>query len=128
MFYVEAERRRSAKRGRQCLDPCRICNKAKGDARLAKRYAIADAMKLAGCTDCGHTDPEHPEVFDFDHMPEYTKIASVATLLTKGTLEEFKAEIAKCEVVCANCHRIRTRRLRDRGVFGKDRGPKDAGA
>ena len=35
--------------------------------------------------------------------------SNVAAFLSKGTLDDLRAEIAKCEVVCANCHRIRTK-------------------
>ena len=38
-----------------------------------------------------------------------TKAGNVAAFLSKGTLDDLRAEIAKCEVVCANCHRIRTK-------------------
>lgn len=87
---------------------------------MRPRRALADAAKLAGCTDCGHTDPAHPEVFDFDHPPGAEKVLGVAARMTKGTIEELITEIARCEVVCANCHRIRTR-SREPVTFGRDR-------
>jgi hypothetical protein len=45
---------------------------------------------------------------DFDHLPGTGKRRSIAHLLHYKSLDEVKAEIAKCELVCANCHRIRT--------------------
>lgn len=51
------------------------------------------------------------------------KVAAIATLITKGSWDDFVAEIAKCEVVCANCHRIRTR-AREHNAWGKSRGPR----
>lgn len=123
MFYVEYEKRRAVRRGSRQYVMCRICIREKNQRRLAKRYEILDQIKTdAGCADCGIRDTEHPEIYDFDHLPGVEKVASVATFLTRGTVEDMLAEVAKCEVVCSNCHRIRTRRLRVAGSFGKDRG------
>lgn len=57
------------------------------------------------CVDCGESDPI---VLEFDHIGS-DKIDNVSRMLTNfcGT-ELIKAEVAKCEVVCANCHRKRT--------------------
>lgn len=44
---------------------------------------------------------------DFDHRNPATKKANVARLKHKST-EGMLAEITKCDLVCANCHRIRT--------------------
>ena len=63
------------------------------------------------CVDCGETDPV---VLEFDHLRD--KRANVAVLLGYGSWRLIEAEIAKCEVVCANCHRRRTAR---RGRFLK---------
>lgn len=70
--------------------------------------------------DCG-LRCEYPEVFEFDHRPGETKVADV-TKLRVGKMSALVAEIAKCDVVCANCHRIRTVTRRDaaRG-YGQDR-------
>lgn len=43
-----------------------------------------------------------------DDAPIESKVEHFA-FLSKGTLDDLRAEIAKCEVVCANCHRIRTK-------------------
>lgn len=122
MFYVEMEARRSAKVGRPIVWHCRECQREKNNARRADRQAYSDRVKVdRGCADCGIKRPE-PEVYDFDHLPGAEKIANVSTLLTKGSWDQFTAEIEKCEVVCANCHRVRTRN-RDADTYGRTRGP-----
>jgi hypothetical protein len=46
---------------------------------------------------------------DFDHLPGTTKIRGVSELVyIYNDREAALAEIKKCELVCANCHRIRT--------------------
>ena len=56
------------------------------------------------------------EAMDFDHIDPTTKIDKVSAMVYKGSLPLLLAEIAKCELVCSNCHRIRTvaRRKRDK--------------
>jgi hypothetical protein len=61
------------------------------------------------CADCGETDPL---VLEFDHLGD--KQFNVAKGIRDRNWESVLAEIAKCEVVCANCHRRRTAR---RGGF-----------
>ena len=43
---------------------------------------------------------------DFDHVAD--KTALISRLVTQSSTERLLAEIAKCQVVRANCHRIRT--------------------
>lgn len=64
-----------------------------------------DQIKLnSGCVDCGYN--KHVEALDFDHI-ENNKSFSIATAKS-NRWEVLEAEIAKCEVVCSNCHRVRT--------------------
>lgn len=49
-----------------------------------------------------------PVVMDFDHRPGAVKLGNVGRMGT-SSLAKLKAEVAKCDVVCANCHRIRTK-------------------
>jgi hypothetical protein len=98
---------------------CRICANMYQQRRKAPAYAIMDAAKASGCVDCGHVDTDHPEVFDFDHVIG-EKVANIAALPVAADLGALRAELAKCEVVCANCHRIRTRQ-RGPVTRGRDR-------
>lgn len=121
MFYWDAEARRSTKAGKPVTMPCRTCVSDRSRAQRKPRQDYADSIKLAaGCADCGLMS-SHPEIYDFDHADPDQKVASVATLYTRGTFDQFVAEIDKCVVVCANCHRIRTR-ARRQVSFGRTRG------
>ncbi|MFD7903123.1 hypothetical protein ACFV4G_12845 [Kitasatospora sp. NPDC059747] len=73
-----------------------------------------DAIKtVLGCADCGWR--EWARGLDWDHV-HATKTASVAQLIAdRRPWSEIEAEIAKCELVCANCHRIRTAVRRSAG-------------
>ena len=74
--------------------------------KAAANQARSDALKGGPCVDCGGRFP--PECMDWDHRPGEVKTAEVGALRS-GSLERMLAEIAKCDLVCANCHRIRTR-------------------
>ena len=112
MFYVAIEAKRAAQRPSGVVGGrfhCRLCQREINNARRQPRQDYVDAVKLAnGCADCGLRSP-HPEIYDFDHLPGFDKVAGVSAFLTKGTFDDLVAEVAKCDVVCANCHRIRTR-------------------
>ena len=93
-FYVEAEKRRAATLGRRTFTyPCRSCQSELAAERMAPRRAIVDAARDVGCTDCGLIDLEHPEIFDFDHLDGTTKAGNVAAFLSKGTLDDLRAEL-----------------------------------
>lgn len=74
---------------------------------LDKREYLDKYKTQAGCADCGLRNDEHPEVFDFDHRPGTDKHFNLARAINL-TWKRLLAEIEKCDVVCANCHRIRT--------------------
>lgn len=65
---------------------------------------LIDYLRHHPCVDCGESDIV---VLEFDHQRD--KLADVSALSREGySLDKLKQEIAKCEVVCANCHRRRT--------------------
>jgi hypothetical protein len=70
-----------------------------------------------GCERCGEN---HPAVLDLHHRDEGTKHDKLRAFKTQGgnirlgrgwrevPLRDLDAELAKCEVLCANCHRKET--------------------
>lgn len=105
---------------------CRPCVAAANRKRYEKVRAFIDPIKLvSGCVDCGFK--AHPAALDFDHLPGHVKsfnLGSVNDILRRPR-SEVLAEIAKCEVVCSNCHRIRTV---TRGAPGSGRPRKELNA
>jgi hypothetical protein len=76
--------------------------------RRAGRHAEVNAIKLArGCIDCGYN--KHAEALDFDHNDPTLKIADVAAMLNHAW-PKVLAELDKCVVRCACCHRVKTHR------------------
>lgn len=61
-------------------------------------------LKTGPCTDCGGHFPA--VAMDFDHV-ETGKVDTIARL-RGSSWDKVEAELSKCELVCANCHRIRT--------------------
>lgn len=75
-------------------------------ARHTKRKALLAQIKDVPCMDCGQRFP--PYVMDFDHRNPELKVDAVAKMACYASATALLEEIAKCDVVCANCHRIRT--------------------
>lgn len=69
-----------------------------------KRREIVNEKKNVPCQDCGIK--YHPYVMDFDHV-RGKKVAAISKLHYRD-INILLEEIAKCDVVCANCHRQRT--------------------
>ena len=69
------------------------------------RLTALDELKDSPCNDCGKKFP--PVAMDFDHV-QGEKTRTISYLVRNSTWEAVLEEIAKCELVCANCHRVRT--------------------
>ena len=72
-----------------------------------KLLATVRAKKNVPCMDCKASYPHY--VMDFDHQRDkcFTIAKAVAE---RRPISVILNEIEKCEVVCSNCHRIRTHR------------------
>ena len=89
-------------------------------ARVTRRQQATLAwlrdLRRVPCIDCGGTFPPH--VMDFDHRDPKKKSFSLASenvyLKNRAVLG---AEAAKCDLICGNCHRIRTAAQYARGVL-----------
>jgi len=121
------------RKDRNRLQPyCRACNsaylkehyaknkpyyiaKARKNTRLSKINAVTwiwRYLETHPCVDCGETDPV---VLQFDHV-RGEKSFAIATMVSTGfSVERIEAEIAKCDVRCANCHFRKT--ARERGWY-----------
>lgn len=87
--------------------PLRIkgCHKRDLSSKFVRDYKTGKP-----CCDCTVVFPYY--VLDFDHV-QGQKGAEISELVSKGrSIEAISLEIQKCELVCANCHRIRTFEMR----------------
>ena len=76
----------------------------KQEIRQERTRYLLDYFLAHPCSDCGETDAV---VLEFDHV-RGEKTFDIGASLTYRNWQAILAEIAKCEVVCANCHRRRT--------------------
>ncbi len=75
-----------------------------------------DEIKMSNfCQVCEIEDPEHPEIFDFDHQHDKKACISNTIQQAWGWENAFN-EIKKCTILCANCHRIKTKKDRDNNI------------
>lgn len=113
--------KRKLRSGKEILQAiCKSCNKIahrkhyvenkqdyieKARKNSKKNVELVNKIKEeTPCKDCNNFYPCY--VMDFDHLRDKLYgIASITRAKSKKTLLD---EIAKCEVVCSNCHRIRT--------------------
>lgn len=72
--------------------------------RKRNQQFIVDILLNSKCADCGISDIR---VFEFDHCSG-KKFKDISVMIAYSNIEDLKKEIKKCDIVCANCHRIRT--------------------
>lgn len=126
--YVEELRRKQAKResrrrnnsldvqqeganaARRWREQNRDLNRARNNAYMAKRRADRRPFMLwlkdQPCMDCGVKFA--PCAMQFDHRPGTTKVLSIGERFAAPSLDVLLDEITKCDLVCANCHSVRT--------------------
>ena len=84
--------------------------KIHGQRRLAVtrkiQQLVLDFLYAHPCQHCGEANPV---VLDFHHATGEKKVGCISTLIRKGFGKtKITAEMNKCSVLCANCHRIET--------------------
>ncbi len=83
----------------------------------AKIRALVRDRKNVPCADCGQR--YHYCVMDFDHREN--KIFNISTMAHAVSMKKLLEEIDKCDVVCSNCHRVRTfQRMQDQNLEALD--------
>ncbi len=82
--------------------------KDKNVRRRKELIGFVISLKQKPCMDCGIQYPHY--VMDFDHRDRKTKLTSINRMINYHSYskEKISKEIKKCDLVCANCHRIRT--------------------
>lgn len=98
----DPEKQRAAKRRYYARN--RQLYRDKADRKREGIKQMMRDLKSVPCKDCGRTYAYY--VMDFDHREG--KQYLVSKLVNSGSLRLFKQEVAKCDVVCANCHRERS--------------------
>lgn len=71
----------------------------------ARRW-MAELKSGIPCADCGQTYPVY--VMHWDHLPGYDKIDDVSAMVDSRSRAAVLDELQKCELVCGNCHVLRT--------------------
>lgn len=115
-YAANVEKERERARNRPKIDPEAVAairkryrskHAVKIKADSLRRYktfrAALDEFKIErGCVDCGYRG--HPAALDFDHV-RGVKAREVSLC---GSIKAAMLEAAKCDIRCANCHRIKT--------------------
>jgi|TARA_R110002096_G_scaffold124953_1_gene270028 5-methylcytosine-specific restriction endonuclease McrA len=70
--------------------------------KILRRYKV-----FKGCLICGYN--KHHSALEFDHINRAIKIANISEIVKKNyAFRRVKHEVRKCNVLCSNCHRIKT--------------------
>jgi hypothetical protein len=67
------------------------------------REKIWNFLKSSCCVDCGE---DNPLLLEFDHIKE--KNYNISNMIGSQIWSAIELEMQNCEVVCANCHKLRT--------------------
>lgn len=82
----------------------KLVSKRKQEHKEFLRVKIIDYLKNNCCVDCGETNIV---VLEFDHLRD--KLRPISEMLANSfSWSNVEKEIKKCEVRCANCHKIKT--------------------
>ena len=98
---------------RNAYDRLYYATRGKAARSARRRAAIDEARKWMAtlkegmpCADCGHVFPVY--VMHWDHLPGFEKIGEISTMVAHRNRETVLEELGKCQLVCANCHVMRT--------------------
>lgn len=102
------------KNGKTWRSTCKTCfNKKTGDSvaewrRRTKRKLVAHHGSK--CVGCDYAGPAF--MYDFDHKDPQVKSFNVSASGNTFAYERILEESLKCDLLCANCHRMRTHKQR----------------
>jgi hypothetical protein len=102
------------------LGMCRECSgkyqrnykkTSESGATVEQKRQVVQQAKDVPCMDCGNRFP--PECMDFDHVRGVKRAGIAKMVVIPYSMQSLREEMAKCDVVCACCHRIRTNADKD---------------
>ena len=67
------------------------------------KYEWVNALKAS--LKCARCSEDHPACLEFHHRDRGEKRATISLVIWRWSRKRIEAEIAKCDVLCANCHR-----------------------
>ena len=88
-------------------DPRNVSNR---ELRKKRRFYVDNIKRMVGaCQMCGYEYDGKPYVFDFDHIQKEDKVKNISWHIGHGSaIEKINKELARCVLLCRNCHAIRT--------------------
>lgn len=103
----------------KCVLRCAICHIRRSkdqfnwgnreDSRKRKEFVDRKKVEAAGCEECGFFEADLLEALHWDHLDRSEKFNNVSEMVaTYASLDDIEAEITKCRLLCANCHRRHT--------------------
>lgn len=114
MPYKDPEAAKAAKARHYQKNKALYQGKAQEQRRVREQY-VFDLKSVTPCVDCNVV--YHPCQMQYDHISD-DKVASVSDLIRYSTLGAVKLEISKCELVCSNCHSMRTWLRKSKHILG----------
>ena len=74
-----------------------------------RKFVNQEKLRRGHCLNCGlQVTLENVVAFDFDHIDRTTKRKKVSLLCASASFDSISDELAKCVLLCAICHRIKT--------------------
>lgn len=105
MPFKDPEKKRAAARAWAQRNRAKQSANQRDRRNKIRRFIHEYKEKNSVCVDCNISYPPH--ILDFDHLGD-KKFGLAEAAKGTGNLNDVIAEIEKCEIVCANCHRHRT--------------------
>lgn len=108
--YLDPKDPRRAEASRKHYQKNKVIYIDRAKANKLRAQEFVTQTKIGkSCVDC--KIPYPPYVLDYDHRDGDEKYDNLCAMAQRGLSNvRLAAEIAKCDLVCANCHRMRSAR------------------
>jgi len=79
--------------------------------KIRRKEVNREKKRRGGCMDCKLSDMSHMGIYHFDHRDPSMKISEISRMVSsRKPLSQIIPEMAKCDLVCVNCHQKRTKK------------------